>query len=384
MKALFGVCLAAFTLGATASSNTPAAGNQTMTKEQIAAYNAANPTNDPTYRPPLTGSMNAPDGKNPINGALSANKQTMQFSGLKKGGNYGGVPDALNFAKKNLPRECSPAEYHAGRTTCYMCDPDVPNIVVDDRTPLNANARKNAIYIGSFSSNFYNGTYHDALDYMPPNSKAGNTLLSPMGYYPPKLNEMGEPIDPDDKASHKAQPIGATGAQSNPSNQLAASGSGSSRPRLMNIGANQTEPNLSGLGGQPLGGVKPKLNNIGVNTPSVNQPPMPTRPFMPNFRKDEQEERKILLRGYNLQGMDEFVTGINKRTMCEMIKPNGYNQNPEKWNPKDESNWNMAGKGIMAIAGMKIAGDAFKKNQGNPKGSRGQQNGGMSLSLIHI
>ena len=39
------------------------------------------------------------------------------------------VPRELNFDLLNKPRQCSPAELYMGKTSCNVCDPDVPNIV---------------------------------------------------------------------------------------------------------------------------------------------------------------------------------------------------------------------------------------------------------------
>lgn len=48
------------------------------------------------------------------------------------------IPAHLDFDKFNTPRECSPAEKHAGKTNCHICDADTPNVVL----PYNAqNAR---------------------------------------------------------------------------------------------------------------------------------------------------------------------------------------------------------------------------------------------------
>lgn len=44
------------------------------------------------------------------------------------------MPAYLNFDKFNTPRECSPAEKHAGKTNCHICDADTPNIVLPYNT----------------------------------------------------------------------------------------------------------------------------------------------------------------------------------------------------------------------------------------------------------
>lgn len=55
------------------------------------------------------------------------------------------APEHLDFDKLNKPRACSPAEKAAGKTKCYTCDTDVPNIVA----PYNVNQRNDALSKGA-------------------------------------------------------------------------------------------------------------------------------------------------------------------------------------------------------------------------------------------
>lgn len=71
------------------------------------------------------------------------------------------IPAHLDFDKFNTPRECSPAEKHAGKTNCHICDADTPNVVL----PYNAqNARiPDAVIIPKPDNSGYSrDQYHNA------------------------------------------------------------------------------------------------------------------------------------------------------------------------------------------------------------------------------
>lgn len=68
------------------------------------------------------------------------------------------LPDALNYEKLNQPRTCSPAEIYSGKTSCSVCDEDVPNIV--SQYPSKNNVRGIPIY-GNDEYQKYNGTYEE-------------------------------------------------------------------------------------------------------------------------------------------------------------------------------------------------------------------------------
>ena len=67
------------------------------------------------------------------------------------------VPRELNFDLLNKPRQCSPAELYMGKTSCNVCDPDVPNIV--SNTPKRG--VPNVIIYGADDYKYFHNTYNE-------------------------------------------------------------------------------------------------------------------------------------------------------------------------------------------------------------------------------